>query len=320
MQRRGGSVRRRIIISIAALVVTAAALPRSSPPASAASPPTIGGCPVFPANNPWNTAISARPVHANSSRIIATINASGGRFLHADFGGNGEYGIPFVTVSRNARPWTIRYTAYGDESDPGPFPVPSNAPVEGGASSDGDRHVIVVQRGECRLYELYRAFFRNNRWEADSGATWNLRTNQLRPRGWTSADAAGLPILPGLARCDEVQAGSVDHALRVTFSQTRKGYVSPARHFASSRTSSAYPAMGMRLRLKSSYDISGFHGQSRVLLTAMRRYGLMVADNGSNWYITGAAQSCWDDDDLNQLKRVPGSAFEVVDTGRVTTS
>lgn len=285
--------------------------------AAAGPSPTIAACPAFPANNPWNRDVSALPVRFNSDRIIGTINASGGRYLHADFGGGGEYGIPFVTVSTNARLWPIRYTAYGDESDPGPFPVPSTAPIEGGTGSDGDRHVIVINRGTCRLYELYRAFFRGSRWEADSGATWNLRTNHLRPRGWTSADAAGLPIFPGLARCAEVEAGAVRHALRVTFTRTRRGYVSPARHAASSRTSSAFPAMGMRLRLKASFDVTGFHGQSRVLLVAMQRYGLMVADNGSNWFITGAAEDCWDDGDLNQLKSVPGSAFEVVDTGRV---
>jgi hypothetical protein len=309
------------IAFVTTCIITAVAVGESSPGRAATPrPPTIAACPAFPANNPWNTDISALPKHANSDRIITAINASGGRFLHADFGGGGEYGIPFVTVSENARLWPIRYTAYGDESDPGPFPIPSAAPVEGGAGSDGDRHVIVVNRGTCRLYEVYRAFFRGNRWEADSGATWNLRTNHLRPRGWTSADAAGLPIFPGLARCEEVQAGAINHALRVTFSRTRNGYVSPARHAASSRTSSAFPSMGMRLRLKANFNVSGYHGQARVLLVAMQRYGLMVADNGSNWFITGAAQSCWDDDDLNQLKGVPGAAFEVVYTGRVTSS
>ena len=292
----------------------------AAPSTQAATPPTVGGCSVFPANNPWNSDISARPRHANSDRIIRTINANGGRFLHADFGGNGEYGIPFMVVNATQATWPIRYTAYGDESDPGPFPVPKRAPIEGGANSDGDRHVIVVQRGSCRLFELYRAFQRQNRWDADSGATWNLSSNRLRPAGWTSADAAGLPILPGLARCSDIATGRIDHALRVTFSRTRKGYVSPARHFASSITSSAYPAMGMRLRLKASFSLSGYTGQSRIILTALKKHGLMVADNGSNWFITGAAESCWDDDDLNQLKGVPGNAFEVVHTGPVVTS
>ncbi len=289
------------------------------PAARAATPPVIGGCSVFPADNPWNRDISTRPKHLHSDRIIRTINANGGRYLHADFGGGGEYGIPFLVVNATQATWPIRYTAYGDESDPGPFPIPKSAPIEGGPTGDGDRHVIVVQRQTCRLFELYRAFPRASRWDADSGATWDLRSNRLRPAGWTSADAAGLPILPGLARCEDVAAGRIDHALRVTFSKTRRGYVSPARHFASSITSSAYPAMGMRLRLKSSFSLSGYHGQARMVLVALRKYGLMVADNGSNWFITGASQSCWDDNDLNQLKRVPGSAFEVVDTGPVRT-
>lgn len=311
-------MRAKLTIGLVAIALSGAVV--ATPSAKAATPPTVGGCAVFPANNPWNTDISTRPRHFNSDRIIRTINATGGRFLHADFGGNGEYGIPFMVVNATQATWPIRYTAYGDESDPGPFPIPKRAPIEGGATSDGDRHVIVVQRGSCRLFELYRAFQRGNRWDADSGATWNLSSNRLRPAGWTSADAAGLPILPGLARCSDMAAGRIDHALRVTFSRTRKGYVSPARHYASSITSSAYPAMGMRLRLKSSFSLSGYTGQSRIILTALKKYGLMVADNGSNWFITGAAESCWNDDDLNQLKRVPGSAFEVVNTGPVVTS
>jgi hypothetical protein len=286
---------------------------------SGAPAPVHASCPVFPADNPWNRDISRTPKHLHSDRIIASITASGNKALHADFGGGGAYGIPFVTVGSTMRTWPVVYTAYGDESDPGPFPIPRNSPVEGGATSDGDRHVIVVQRGTCRLYELYRAFWRGDHWEADSGATWRLRTNELRPRGWTSADAAGLPIFPGLARCEDIATGAINHALRVTFERTRRGWVSPARHFASSSTDSSRPAMGMRFRLKASYDISRFHGQARIVLTALKKYGMLVADNGSNWFITGAAQSCWNDEDLDQLKRVPGSAFEVVDTGRVVT-
>ncbi len=312
-------MRKRFLAGIIGIALGGAALTATG---DATASPVVDGCPVFPANNPWNTDIwstSRYPVHSHSSRIIANINAGGNRLLHADFGGGGAYGIPFVTVGNATRTWPIVYTEYGDESDPGPFPIPRNSPVEGGSSSSGDRHVIVVQRGACKLFELYRAFWRGNRWEADSGATWRLRTNELRPRGWTSADAAGLPIFPGLARCEEVESGAIRHALRVTFERTRKGWVSPARHYASSSTDSSRPAMGMRLRLRANYDISRFHGQARIVLVALKKYGLMVADNGSNWFITGAAEQCWDDDDLNQLKHVPGSAFEVVYTGRVVT-
>ena len=312
--------RRRLVASVLAVVTASSAAGFGARPSPATTTaPVLGGCPVFPANNPWNTDIASRPRHSNSDRIIHAINTTGGRFLHADFGGGGEYGIPFVTVSSTATQWPVRYTDYGDESDPGPFPIPRHAPIEGGATSDGDRHVIALQKGTCRLFELYRAFPRSTRWDAASGATWDLRSNRLRPAGWTSADAAGLPILPGLARCEDIAAGAVHHALRVTFGRTRRGYVSPARHLASSSTSTSLPAMGMRLRLKANYDITRYRGQTRTLLVAMKRYGLMVADNGSNWFITGAADDCWDDEDLNQLKLVPGTAFEVVDTGRVVT-
>jgi hypothetical protein len=284
-----------------------------------ATGPTAAGCPVFPANNAWNTDISTLPVRSDSAAIIAEIQGSGGQFLHADFGGGGAYGIPFVTVAATQTKYPINYTAYGDESDPGPFPIPPNAPVEGGPSSTGDRHVIAVQRGTCRLYELYSAYWRTNHWDAASGATWSLTSNAVRPAGETSADAAGLPIFPGLARYDEVAAGVIKHALRVTFARTRRGYVYPARHFASSSTDPTRPAMGMRLRLKASFDVSRFHGEARVVLVALQHYGLIVADNGSNWYITGASDARWNDTDLDQLKSVPGSAFDVVNTGAVVT-
>jgi hypothetical protein len=209
----------------------------------------------------------------------------------------------------------ITFTAYGSQSDPGPYPVPSDAPVEGGSGSDGDRHVLVLQQGDCVLYELYYAFPSGGGWEAASGAVFDLSSNALRPEGWTSADAAGLPILPGLVKYDEVQSGSINHAIRMTFSGTQKAYLHPATHWASDETSASLPPMGLRLRLKASYDISGFSGESRVILEAMKKYGVIVADNGSNWYFTGATDPRWDDDDLDQLKDVPGGAFEVVDTG-----
>jgi hypothetical protein len=209
----------------------------------------------------------------------------------------------------------VRFTDYPEESDRGPYPVPLGARVEGG----GDRHVVVVQEGSCRLFELYGARRSGNGWAASNGAKWDLRSNRLRPKGWTSADAAGLPIFPGLARADEVVANRrITHALRVTVPRTQKAFVAPARHFASSSTDPALPPMGLRLRLKRSYDISHFRGQARVILTALKRYGLIVADNGSPWYITGAPDRRWNDDDLHALGQVPGSAFEAVQTGQLT--
>ncbi len=211
----------------------------------------------------------------------------------------------------------ISYNAYGDESDPGPFPIPLDAPVEGGAGATGDRHVLVVQSGSCQLFELFAAERAGAGWVAESGARFDLSSNQLRPFGWTSADAAGLPILPGLVRHDEVAAGEIRHAIRVTFSRTQRGYILPATHFASSNTDPNLPPMGLRLRLKASYDVGALTGQARTIAVAMQRYGLIVADNGSNWYFQGAPSPGWNDDDLNQLKSISGTQFEVVDTGSV---
>jgi hypothetical protein len=291
---------------------TATSTPTRTPTPPAGTVPVIGGCGVFPANNTWNTDISSYPVHANSQNFINNILAgSGTDKLHPDFGSNPAYGIPYIVVAQSEPMIPVNFTDYGDESDPGPYPIPLNAPNEGG----GDRHVIAVQQGTCMLYELFNAWPQTNRWDASSGAKWNLATGALRPEGWTSADAAGLPILPGLVRYDEVQAGTIRHALRFTVQATQRGYILPATHFASSSTDPNRPPMGLRLRLKASYDISGYTGQARVILEALRRYGMIVADNGSNWYISGARDPRWDDDDLNQLKNVPGSAFEAVYTG-----
>jgi hypothetical protein len=281
--------------------------------------PIVGGCPVFPADNAWNQDISQAPLHPNSGAIISSIQSNGGTRLHPDFGENPDYGIPFVVVPGSQPLVPITYTAYGDESDPGPFPVPLDAPVEGGAGSNGDRHVLVLRSDTCDLFELYRAFPSGGGWEADSGARFDLRSNALRPLGWTSADAAGLPILPGLVRYDEVAAGEIRHAIRVTFSRTQRGYVLPATHFASSSTDPNRPPMGLRLRLNASFDTSQLTGQARVIAVAMQRYGLIVADNGSNWFFQGAPSAGWNDDDLNQLKAISGSNFEVVDTGPVHT-
>ncbi|MFN8420248.1 MAG: hypothetical protein U0528_13560 [Anaerolineae bacterium] len=245
-------------------------------------------------------------VHPNSDNFIASIGADTN--LHPDFGSDPTYGIPYVVVAEDQPMVPITYDAYGDESDPGPFPIPLDAPVEAG----GDMHVLVVQTGTCMLYELYAARQIDDGWTAESGAKWDLNSNELRPEGWTSADAAGLPILPGLVRYDEVTAGMIEHALRFTVSESQSSYIYPARHFASDDDDPNLPPMGLRVRLKADYDISGFTGASRVILEALRKYGMIVADNGSDWFISGASSPDWDDDDLNQLKSVPGSAFEVV--------
>jgi hypothetical protein len=281
---------------------------------------TLAGCPVFPADNHWNQRVDGLPVHPSSDAIVRSIGA--GEHMHADFG-SGRYegapiGIPYVTVWRAQRRVPVSFD-YADGSDRGRYPIPPRVPIEGGRSADGDRHVIVVDRSRCKLYELFDAHPVNGgaRWHAGSGAIFSLRSNRLRPRGWTSADAAGLPILPGLARYPEVRRGRIDHALRFTVSRTRRAFVYPARHFASSLTDPGLPAMGQRLRLKRGFDISRFPRQSRIVLGALKRYGMIVADNGSSWYVSGAPSRGWDNDDLHSLHDVPGSAFEVVDTSRL---
>jgi hypothetical protein len=263
----------------------------------------VGGCEVFPNDNPWNTQVSGADAHDDSADMIDALNQLGGNFLHPDFGGNGKYGIPFRTVGPDRTPVKIRFTAFGNESDPGPYPVPLKAPIEGGRKSTGDRHVLTVQRETCRLYELYRAFpqKRRNRWKA------------LRPDCWTSADAAGLPILPGLVHHDEVAAGEIDHALRFTVERTRQAFLRPATHYASDRSGAQWLPMGARLRLRESYDISGFHPDVQIILQALKTYGMIVADNGSNWFITGAADERWDDEVLQELKSVPAGQFEVLE-------
>ena len=292
--------------------------PTSSSNVGARPVPGAPRCPIFPSNNPWNRRVDRLPVHPRSDAIVASIGLDEG--LHPDFG-SGKWegapiGIPFTTVPRSLKKVPVRF-GYASESDPGPYPIPSDAPIEGGRSSTGDRHVIVVDRGLCRLYELFDAHLKDGgkRWVAGSGATWDLKSNHLRPKGWTSADAAGLPILAGLARYSEVRDGDIDHALRFTVSRTRRAFVYPARHFASSFTSRKLPAMGQRLRLKKGYDISGFPRQARIVLRALKRYGMFVADNGSDWYISGAPSPGWNNDALHELGRVVGRRFEVVDAG-----
>jgi hypothetical protein len=279
-----------------------------------AAGPHEAGCPIFPQNNPLNRDISRAPVDPRSAAYIAAIGVGG--HLHPDFGTNPGYGIPYTIVGARQRRVPVTFDEYGDESSPGPYPIPLDAPVEG-AGEEGDRHVLVLQSGTCRLYELYNAHRSAGGWQAGSGVAFNLRSNALRPDGFTSADAAGLPILPLLARFPEVRAGQIDHALRVTVARTQRGYIHPAIHFASDSSDPSLPPMGLRLRLKASYSLAGFHGESLVVLRALKRFGLIVADNGSSWYITGAPDARWNDDDLEQLKRVPGSAFEAVQSGPI---
>jgi hypothetical protein len=279
---------------------------------AAPTPPRVAGCPVFPASNVWNRRVDRLPVAPDSAAIVASIGADTG--LHADFGSGlwegAPIGIPVTVVGRSQPKVRLRFE-YADESDPGPYPIPANVKIEGGRSSDGDRHAIVVDRSSCRLYELYG--LRPGR-RAGSGAIWSLRSNRLRPAGWTSADAAGLPILPGLARYDEVARGAIRHALRFTVQRTRRAYVYPARHFASDLTDPRLPPMGLRIRLKAGFDVSRFPRQARIVLVALKRYGMIVADNGSSWYVSGTPDRRWSNAELHTLDRVKGSDFEVVDT------
>ena len=272
-------------------------------------------CPIFPATNAWNERVDALPVAANSAQLIQSIGLNTG--LHPDFG-SGLYdgqpiGIPFDVVSKQTKRFRVKF-GYADESDKGPYPIPSSVHIEGGRAATGDRHALLVDKDACKLYELYALYPKGGAWAAGSGAIWNLRSNKLRPAGWTSADAAGLPIFPGLARYDEVARGVINHALRFTAARTRRAYVYPARHYASSSDDPALPPMGLRVRLKASVDISGFPKQARVVLQALKTYGMLLADNGSNWYISGAPNPHWSNDDLHSLGRVTGSMFEVVDT------
>lgn len=284
---------------------------------------SLHGKQLFPVDNAWNEDISNSPVDPNSDNIIANIGANTN--LHPDFGtvwNGAPNGIPYVVVAGNQSKVPINWTAWGDESDPGPYPVPTDAPIEGGPNSDGDRHVIVIDRDNWKLYELGYAFPVNNgaSWNANCGAVFDLSSNALRPAGWTSADAAGLPIFPGLVRYDEVfEQQEIKHAIRFTASITRKAYVHPARHWASTNTSVNRPPMGMKVRLKASFNISGFTPAMQVILRAMKKYGMILADNGSNWYFSGAPDMRWSDNELNQLKTLKGSNFEVVRMENIVT-
>jgi hypothetical protein len=301
--------------SLKAAVATLVAVATLAAPAQAAR---VGGCRLLPRDFPTNQRVDRLPVAANSSAIVSSIGLDDA--VHPDFG-SGLYegrpiGIPYDVVSKRTARERVRF-GYADESDQVRYPIPRGVRIEGGRDADGDRHALLVDRDACRLYELFDLQGRPGAWSAGSGATWSLRSNRLRPAGWTSADAAGLPILPLLARHQEVERGRIDHALRVTVSRSRRAYVYPARHHASSDPDPSLPRMGERLRLKRSVDVSTLPRQARVVATALKRYGLIVADNGSDWYISGAPNRGWDNDQLHALGRLTGRDFEVVDAKRL---
>jgi hypothetical protein len=285
-----------------------AALARESP--IVAGRGVIGNCTILPATNVWNRRVDALPVRTDSATLMNRMGLS--RYLHPDFGTYAGYGIPInnVTAATPRSPVTFTWPA---ESDAGPYPIPASPKIEG-AGAAGDRHILLIDTAACKLWELFAAQKVSAGWKAGSGAIFDLRSNALRPNGWTSADAAGLPIYPGLARYDEVAAGVIAHALRFTVPETRKAHIYPARHDASSLTGASYPPMGLRLRLKANVDISGYGPQSRIILRALKRYGMILADNGSAYYVSGAPDQRWNDDDLHDLHGITGSMFEAVDT------
>lgn len=290
--------------------------------AAIAQSPVIGGCPVFPPDNIWNTPIDRLPVDPRSRDYVASIGAD--VHLHPDFGAGlyegAPLGIPYAVVPMNQPKVAIHFRKFGDEepageeSDAGPYPIPRNAQIEGGPNSKDDRHVLVVQQGSCTLFELYKAVpNRDGSWNAVSAARFDLESHELRIDGHTSADAAGLPILPGLVRYEEVAAGDIRHALRFTTPRTRKAYLWPARHFASDSKDDALPPLGQRFRLRGDFDVSGFSPANQVILRALQTYGMFLADNGSPWFLSGAPHPSWNNDQLRELRRVKGSDFEAVD-------
>jgi hypothetical protein len=300
----------RLVAAAAAVLALAGASAQALPL------PSAPRCPIFPPTSAWNEPVDTLPVAPDSAQLIASIGLDAG--MHADFGSGlwdgGPIGIPFDVVTKRTPRSRVAFQ-YADESNRVRYPIPRNVHIEGGRSSTGDRHAILLDRDACKLYELYALYPQpGGGWRAGSGAVWNLRSNALRPPGWTSADAAGLPIFPGLARYDEAARGVIDHALRFTAPRTRRAYVYPARHYASDSTDPSLPPMGLRVRLKASFDVSGFPRQARIVLTALKRYGMILADNGSPWYVSGAPDPRWSNDQLHTLGRVTGADFEVVDT------
>ena len=311
---------RRAFALVAALVV--AGVVAGVTPSGATPFPGAPACPTFPTNSFWHADVSGLPVHPQSSTWVASVGTAAK--LKADFGSGtwdgGPIGIPFTTVAGTQARVPVSFD-YADESDPGPYPIPPSAPIEGGPAATGDRHVLVVDRDVCRLWELYSAYPQNGAtsWTAGSGATWDLRSNTMRPLGWTSGDAAGLPILPGLVRRDEVVSGVIDHVIRFTAPRTANAYVWPASHKAATGGASD-PPMGSWFRLKANFDISGFSAQNQVILRALKKHGMVLADNGSSWFMSGAPDPGWNDSDLNLLRNVAGSAFEAVDVSSLKVS
>lgn len=318
MRDRGPALVLVVLVAAAAAIAVIVALPGDG---GAHRLPKAAGCPILPKNNHFNQRVDGLPRARNSDTLVASIGLDDE--FHADFGSGtydgGPIGIPYTVVGKGQTKVPVAFEI-ADESDRGPYPIPPSAPIEGGARADGDRHVLVVDRDRCRLYELYdaRPQAGGRRWTAGSGAIFDLRSNKLRPAGWTSADAAGLPILPGLARYDDVAKGSIDHALRFTASRTRRAYVYPARHFASEDSDAALPPMGLRVRLKASVRLDGLGRQAKVIARALKRYGALLADNGSPWFFSGAPDRRWDNDDLRTLDRLTGRDFEVVDTSSLS--
>jgi len=318
---------RRIPLAVAAAAIGVAC---AVAPAGAIPPPGASSCRVFPADNVWHADISKLRVNRHSAAWLASMSASS-KHLHPDFGPSGSsmpYGIPYIVVPSSHQKVSVSFQ-YADESDPGPYPFGSDTPIEGGSSSSGDRHAIMIDSGTCKLYELYGAHYSSGGSTAGSGAIWSLKSNALRPATWTSADAAGLPIFAGLVRLDEVTKGVVDHAIRFTAFSTDRTYLWPARHQAGAARNANLPPMGARFRLKSSFSLSGYRSDTRVILTAMKRYGMIVADNGSDWFFQGTAENGWQNAMLDELKSIPASAFEAVDesslmadpnSGRVRTT
>jgi len=311
------------VLALAVAAVSSVIATLDAGPARAGTPvPGAPGCPMFPSDNIWNTDISSLPVDVHSAQWLASMNSSS-TFLHPDFGPSGDptnpYGMPYTVVSPG-HPFAHVTFQYPSESDPGPYPFGADTPIEGGQSATGDRHAIMVDPSTCTLYELYQAQYNGGSPTAGSGAIWNLRSNALRPAGWTSADAAGLPILPGLLRYDEVQSGQITHAIRMTATTTDQSYLWPARHEAGARSDPSLPPMGARFRLKASFDISGYSPQAQVVLRAMQHYGLILADNGSNWYFGGTADAAWPLPLVDELKSIPASAFEAVDESSLMVS
>jgi hypothetical protein len=320
---------RKLLVALAP-PLAATALWAAAGPAGAVGPyPALGSCHVFPTPPPslssrapalpteaaWNQDVSRAPRDPHSAAYISYIDSHGGDSLHPDFGSPRGYGFPYAVVGRGQRRLPIHFTAYGPESDRGPYPVPPGAPVEGGRQADGDRHVITIDRDACKLYEMFDARFvprPRPHWDAGAGVVWDLESPKLRPDGLTSADAAGLPIFPGLVRYDEAASGRIEHAIRVTVDSTQNAWIHPASHCAGDTASRVAPPMGLRLRLEAGYGLGHLTGPAKAIAVAMKHYGLIVADNGSNWYISGTSDRRWDDENLDQLKAIPGRAFEVV--------